>query len=156
MKRNNALPVYYFCLDFFKAFRDELPDNCKFMMAEYRDKIVAATLYLHDDNDVFSFLGGADAEVQHVRPTNLLIWETIRWANLAGKRRFILGGGYRPNDGILRFKSTFSRFQEPFYVYRKVHMKEEYNLLDRRCREHNALGGEPIGYFPSYRCVENA
>jgi len=156
MKRNNALPAYYFCLDFFKAFRDELPGNCRFAMAEYRDRIVAATLYLHDDNDVFSFLGGADAESQQLRPTNLLIWETIRWANLAGKRRLILGGGYRPNDGIFRFKSTFSKFQESFYVYRKIHREQEYNLLDQRCREHNALSDEPIGYFPSYRYIENA
>jgi hypothetical protein len=151
MQRNNALTTYYFCLDFFRAFRDELSGNCRFAMAEYRDRIVAATLYLHDDTDVYSFLGGADAESQQVRPTNLLVWETIQWANLAGKRRLILGGGYRPNDGIFRFKSTFSRFQEPFYVYRKIHHEQEYNLLDQRCREHNALSDEPIKYFPSYR-----
>ena len=60
-------------------------------------------------NDVFSFLGGADAEFQMIRPTNLVIWETILWAPDAGKKRFIPGGGYTVSDGIFRFKSTFSK-----------------------------------------------
>jgi hypothetical protein len=156
MKRANALPAYYFSFEFFKAFRDEIPDNCRFVMAEVRDQIVAGTLYLHDDNDVYSYLGGADAEFQNVRPTNLLIWETIQWAHNAGKKRLILGGGYRPDDGIFRFKATFSQRRQSFHVYKRVHREGDYTLLDRLYREHHAIQDAPIAYFPSYRDIGNA
>lgn len=151
MLRNKASLSYHFCLDYFKAFRDEMPHHCRFAMAEYGGRIVAATLYLHDDSDVYSYLGGADAEFQHVRPTNLLVWETILWAHSAGKMRLVLGGGYKPSDGIARFKSTFSRFRKSFYVYKKIHQERDYGLLEKRCRERYALNEEPIQYFPSYR-----
>jgi serine/alanine adding enzyme len=156
MRRNNALPAYFFSLDFFRAFRNELPDNSRFALAESHDQIVAATLYLHDEEEVFSFLGGADAEFQHLRPSNLVIWETIRWAHYAGKKRLILGGGYKPGDGIFRFKSTFSRFRKSFHVYKKIHIEHDYNLLERRRRNHLAMNGEPIGFFPSYRYTGRA
>jgi hypothetical protein len=151
MKRSNALPSYHFPLEFFRAFRDELPENSRFMMAEWSGHIVAATLYLHDGEDVFSFLGGADLEFQHIRPTNLVIWETILWAHQAGKKRLVLGGGYKPDDGIFRFKSTFSRLRKPFYVYKKVHLERDYDLLEDHGRKHLAMNGEPITFFPSYR-----
>ena len=125
-------------------------------MAEYKDRIVAATLYLHDDENVFSFLGGADPEFQMTRPTNLVIWDTIRWAHSTGKKRFILGGGYKENDGIFRFKSTFSKHRQPFQVYKKVHRPEEYRLLEQMCREQNGLMNEPIEYFPAYRFQRSA
>jgi hypothetical protein len=151
MDRNEALPSYYFSREFFQAFRDELPENFRFVFAEYRGEVVAATLYLHDDCDVFSFLGGANAAFQHLRPTNALIWETICWAHAAGKKRFVLGGGYRPDDGIFRFKSTFSRLRQRFYVYRRIHLQPDYTRLERHCREYHGLDDTTIGYFPSYR-----
>src|SRR5215510_5885690 len=45
MNKNHALPSYYFSHEFFRAFREELPENTRFVMAEYRGQIVAATLY---------------------------------------------------------------------------------------------------------------
>jgi hypothetical protein len=153
MEKNNALPGYYFSLEFCRAFQDELPDNARFVMAEYNGHIVAGTLYLHDQNDVFAFLGGADPDFQHVRPTNAVVWETIRWAHRAGKQRLILGGGYRPDDGIFRFKATFSRLRQPFYIYKQIHLRPEYEQFELRCRQHHGLNGEPIGYFPAYRYV---
>jgi len=156
MERNNALPSYYFSLEFFRAFRNELQGNSRFVMAEREGKIVAATLYLYDDQDVFSFLGGADAEFQQFRPTNMVIWDTIRWAWETGRKRLILGGGYKPDDGIFRFKSTFSRHRKPFHIYKRIHLDKDYRLLDRQCRDHYALNGDPISYFPSYRFVKSA
>jgi hypothetical protein len=155
MDRNEALPGYYFSREFFHAFRDELPENSRFVLAQYQGQIVAATLYLHDDCDVFSFLGGADAAFQHVRPTNAVIWETIRWAHAAGKKRLILGGGYRADDGIFRFKSTFSRLRQPFYIYRQIHLRPDYAGLEQHCRKHYGLDDSPIDYFPSYRHQPN-
>lgn len=154
MRRNSASSSYFFPLEFFVRLRDELGGHCRFALAEYRDSIVAATLYLYDDDDVFSYLGGADAEFQHVRPTNLVIWETLRWARGAGKKRLILGGGHKPDDGIFRFKCTFSRHRKAFHVFKRIHDESEYKHLDWLCRKHNAMNGDLIEYFPSYRYVK--
>jgi hypothetical protein len=151
MRCRQALPRYYFCHAFFCAVRDELPENSRFVFAEYHNEVIAATLYLYDGTDVFSFLGGADTAFQMVRPSNAIIWNTVQWAREAGKKRLILGGGYKPDDGIFRFKSTFSRLRKAFHVYRRVLLEQDYALLERRCREYYRLSQLADDYFPSYR-----
>ena len=151
MDRRNALASYYFSYEFFTAFLRELPANSRFVFAEYQGQVVAATLYLYDDQDVFSFLGGTDVAFQQVRPTNAVIWDTIRWAHGAGKKRLILGGGNAPGDSLFRFKSTFSRFHQPFFIYKRIHLEQEYSVLEQGCRAYSGLNGSPISYFPSYR-----
>jgi len=151
MIARHALPQYHFSHSFFCAMRDELAESARFVFAEYENQIVAATLYLHDAMDVFSFLGGADTRFQMLRPTNALIWETIQWARAAGKKRLILGGGYKPDDGVFRFKATFSRLRQPFHVYSRVHLEQDYALLEQQCCEYYRIAELPAGYFPSYR-----
>jgi lipid II:glycine glycyltransferase (peptidoglycan interpeptide bridge formation enzyme) len=156
MDRRCATSKYYFPLSYFMDLFEQLPGNAAFVLAEYNDRIVAATLYLHDDTDVYSYLGGADERFQHLRPTNVVIYETIRWAQSLGKKRLILGGGYQPDDGIFRFKASFSPLRASFQVYRHVQLAEEYDTLCRKWSAHYdrdlASSGE---YFPAYRSIPN-
>src|SRR5262249_37623077 len=145
---HQALPRYYFPHSYFCALRDELPHNTRFVFAEHRNQIIASTLYLHDDTDVFSFLGGAESAFQHLRPSNAVIWDTIQWARAAGKKRLILGGGYKPSDGVFRFKTTFSRLRRAFYLYRRVHFEQDYARLEHQCREYYRVAELPQSYFP--------
>ncbi len=119
MARNDASGRYYFSPEYFEAFFETMPDNTCFMLAEHRGRVIAGTLYLHDDTDVYSYLGGADQEFQQIRPTNAVVHETIQWAQGAGKQRLILGGGYHSDDGIFRYKSSFSPLRARFHVYRR-------------------------------------
>lgn len=153
MQRNQALDRYHFTAEYFAGIRNEMPDNARFVFAEYRGAIIAATLYLYDDADVHSYLGGADAEFNAVRPTNLIVWNTICWAHQTGKKHLVLGGGYRPNDGIYRFKATFSPLRQPFYVYKQIYRCEDFALLEQRRREYTGIGSQHVDYFPSYRAV---
>ena len=152
MERNQAEARYYFSYEFFLAFHHELPENSRFVLAVYRDQIVAGTLCLYDDNDAFYFLTGADASFHHVRPTNAVVWELIRWAHQSGKKRLVLGGGYTSNDGIFGFKSSFSRFRQAFYIYKRIHLQKDYALLKEQHRRYGNLNGQSISYFPTYRC----
>jgi len=152
MERNQAEESYYLSYEFFRAFRDELPENSRFVLAEYRDRIVGVTLCLYDGSDAFCLFGGADSAFNHVRPTNAVFWDLIRWAHEAGKKRLVLGAGYRLNDGIFRFKAGFSRLRQPFFVYKRVHLERDYALLEERHRTFNNLNGDTVSYFPSYRC----
>jgi serine/alanine adding enzyme len=151
MKQRRALEHYFYSLDYFTAIFERLRGSARFAMAEYRNELVAATLYLHDKDDVYSYLGGADASFQHVRPTNAVVYDTIVWGQRQGKKRLILGGGYSPDDGIFRFKASFSVHRADFLVYRRVHLPETYDAL---CRSHSSVYGreaQPAGYFPRYR-----
>jgi lipid II:glycine glycyltransferase (peptidoglycan interpeptide bridge formation enzyme) len=152
MQRNQAAPQYYFSLDYFMDFFKLLGRHATFMLAECQGKIVAGTLYLHDDRDIYSYLGGADQAFQQMRPTNAVVYETILWGQQLGKRRLILGGGYRPDDGIFRFKSSFSPQRADFYIYKFVHSHTAYESICRRWAVH--YGGQPGGrFFPLYRAV---
>jgi len=151
MDRNQASKSYYFPRAYFADLLENLPDNALILLAEYQDRIVAGTLYLYDDENMYSYLGGADHAYQQVRPTNQVIYEAIRWGQAHGKKRLILGGGYRPDDGIFRFKSSFSPLKADFHVYRSIHLAHEYQQL---CRAWEDYYAEPLpvrGFFPLYR-----
>jgi hypothetical protein len=153
MQRNAAAPHYYFPLDYFLSFFTTMPDQALFMLAEHEGQIIAGTLYLHDDEDVISYLGGADQAFQNFRPTNAIVFETIRWGMRHAKRRLILGGGYRPDDGIFRFKASFSALRASFRSYRCVHRADQFQSL---CRAWSAYSGRDWGgsdFFPPYRAV---
>ena len=151
MDRAEALQRYYFKLDFFLGFFEEMRDHARFVMAEYQGKIIGAILYLHDDDTIYSYLGGADFEFQQIRPTNAIIYDTIRWGQKLGKKRLVLGGGYTLNDNIFRFKATFSPLTLPFHVAKRIHMPEEYAALCRAWQIAHNGEQPPEGYFPAYR-----
>ncbi len=151
MDRNQAQARYYFPLEYFAAIFASMPANARFVLAAYEGQVVAGTLYLHDDTDVYSYLGGADYAFQHLRPTNAVIRATIGWAQQQGKQRLILGGGYQPNDSIFRFKASFSPLSATFQVYRQVHLPHVYAALNQAWSAHYQRPIEPAGYFPAYR-----
>jgi hypothetical protein len=151
MDRNNALGKYYFSPEFFMAFYETLSDNACFMLARHRGKVIAGTLYLHDDSDVYSYLGGADQDYQQLRPSNAVVWAAVQWAHAGGKQRLILGGGYRPDDGIFRFKSSFSPLRARFKVYRKIHLPAAYESLVATWSAATGCAPAAASYFPAYR-----
>jgi len=156
MKDRNALKHYYFPLDYFSAIFHQLRVNARFVLAEYRNRLVAGTLYLHDRDDVYSYLGGADYNFQHVRPTNAIIYDTILWSKQQEKKRLVLGGGYSPDDGIFRFKASFSPERARFFVYKRVHLPEEYAALCRSWSSIYRRASQASAYFPPYRFLPDA
>jgi serine/alanine adding enzyme len=151
MERNEALDSYFFDLAHFEAIFEDLPGGARFALAEHDGRVVAATLYLHDADDVYSYLGGADHDYQHLRPTNAVVHDTIAWAREERKRRLILGGGYRPDDGIFRFKASFSPLRAQLDLPRRVHLPDDYEALVAAWRAHHGGDGDGGGFFPLYR-----
>lgn len=150
MDRREALSSYRLGLGYFLALRDELGERARFALAEHSGRVVAATLYLHDDTEVYSYLGGQDNDHQAVRPTNAVVAATIGWARDAGKRRLVLGAGYRPDDGIMRFKASFSPLRAELELHREVIDPIAYERLAAAWSA-AAPGADPGSYFPAYR-----
>lgn len=153
MTRNQAHAKYFFPLSYFMQFFEQMSEHARFVLAEYEGRVVAGTLYLHDDANVYSYLGGADAAYQHIRPTNAIVYDTILWAKQNVKKRLVLGGGYRPDDGIYRFKASFSPLRARFYVYKQIHDPATYAALCDARRKYYAVSGEPRTFFPEYRAI---
>lgn len=150
MERNTAQPRYYFPVEYFLRFFDEMPGQSVFLLAEHQRRVIAATFYLADRTSVFSCYGGADRRFQLLRPANLIIHRMIEIGRERGCRRLVLGGGLRPGDGIFRFKAGFSPLRARFCVYRRVHLQAEYDrLVAEWSSQHGAAA--LADFFPAYR-----
>ncbi len=151
MMRTGALPRYFFSLEYFIDFHELMPHNALFLLAEYRDQIVGVSLNLHDEANVYGYLGGTDQSRPVSGVASILEYESIRWGQRQGKLRFIMGGGYRLNDGVFRFKSQFSPLRANLFVLKKTHLPNQFETLCQLWSQHTHLTLDRSGYFPPYR-----
>lgn len=91
---------------------------------------------------LFTFSGPAGS-----RSTTPLFWEAIADAAARSATTFNLGGGARPDDGIVEFKRRLGAQPVPAYGIRLVHRTDAFETLCHRA------GVAPVidGYFPPYR-----
>jgi hypothetical protein len=80
----------------------------------------------------------------------------IRWAKGEGKKRYVLGGGHLPEDGIYRYKLAFApNGRIPFWTGQRILRKDLYQqLVDERKAQARVEGVEwspRDDYFPAYR-----
>ncbi len=143
LERRDAAERYRFPRDFF----ERLPEQRVYVHALHGDDVVSSELVLLSEHNAYSFLGGTDSDAFDLRPNDLLKWELILWLKDAGKRRFVLGGGYGVDDGIFRYKRSFAPHGlVPFFVGRRVLQPELYRELTERT---GARGD--VDFFPAYR-----
>jgi CelD/BcsL family acetyltransferase involved in cellulose biosynthesis len=143
LERRDAPERYRFARDFF----ERLSEHRVYVHALHGDDVVSSELVLLSEHNAYSFLGGTDSDAYELRPNDLLKWELILWAKEQGKRRFVLGGGYRPDDGIFRYKRSFAPHGlVPFFVGRRVLQPKLYRELTERT---GARGD--ADFFPAYR-----
>ncbi len=156
MDRRDAQRGYYFGRSFFEAINASLADQFVYIHALLEGRVVSTELALVSAHNVYSFLGGTDESAYEHRPNDLLKHELILWAKAAGKSRFVLGGGYTPDDGIFRYKKAFAPAgMLPFRVGHRVLDPARYDaLVAARITEAHAIDPawvpEP-GFFPAYR-----
>lgn len=151
MERRQARRRYFFSPEYFLSFFETMPQSSWFALAEYRGRLVAGGLYLHSGTDVYWHLSAADLDFAHVRPVNGYVWEAICWAVGEGKERMLLGGGYRPDDGVLRFKAGISPLRARFRTYKRIHDAGTYAALTRAWSAAHGGRMPPSDYFPGYR-----
>jgi hypothetical protein len=158
MVRREATGGYFFPIEFFQKLIDECPTEVAFVHAYREGRIVSTELVLVGAEVTYSFLGGTDAESFDLRPNDLLKHEIIRWSREQGKRYFVLGGGYTPDDGIFRYKKSFAPNDgtRPFFVGRRTYDEAASQALVER-RKQAQPGWEPAeGFFPAYRAPGKA
>jgi hypothetical protein len=119
-------------------------------------RVISTELVLVSAENVYSFLGGTDSRGFEMRPNDLLKYEIVLWAKRQGKRRFVLGGGYKTGDGIYRYKLGFAPHGSmPYYVGCRVLRADLYDKLVKNKEALARSKGDEwfpqTGYFPAYR-----
>ena len=156
MERRKASRFYYFSRSYFESMARNLAGQHVYFHVVHGGKVVSTELLLISANSIYSFLGGTLEEAFDVRPNDLLKYEAILWARERGLRWFVLGGGYKPSDGIYRYKLSFAPGGErPFRIGQRIFAPEAYRaLVEAKARYESGLGHKweaREGYFPAYR-----
>jgi hypothetical protein len=153
MDRRSAQDRYRYDADFFMHFTAALAPAA--LVAEVRDadgQLVSGELVLRSGSTLYSYLGGTYAHAFPLAPNDLLKHTVVEYGTRAGFRRYVLGGGYRPDDGIFRYKRAFDRDGVvPFYTARLVADTEALDTLTRDLPSSGAEADGSSDFFPPYR-----
>jgi hypothetical protein len=156
MDRCGAAPGYYFPRSFFETLVRQLGGHLTFAHAIVGGKVVASEIVLLSSDHAVSFLGGTLPAGLPIGAAALIKHEIFLWCRERGMKAVVLGGGYRPDDGVLRFKRQFGRAIEvPFLLGLKTYdVEESRRLLEARRQWERGQGREwtpAPTYFPEYR-----
>lgn len=156
MQRRGAARRYHFSEHFFRGICEHLEGQFSFFHTIAGDRVVSSELVLVSSDYLYSFLGGTASDAFELRPNDLLKHEIIRWGRAMGRRAFVLGGGYEPDDGIFRYKLSFAPGGAvPFRTARLTIDAARYaRLVEARARHEAAesLQWQPhAGMYPAYR-----
>ncbi|HBY62985.1 MAG TPA: hypothetical protein DEH78_24440 [Solibacterales bacterium] len=156
MERRNAGPEYLFPRSFFESLNADLRGQFCYFFAVKDGRTVSVELILVSAEAGYSFLGGSDLSAAAARPNDLLKVEALRWCSRRGLKWFVMGGGFKPDDGIFRYKLAFAPSGTlPYVQGRRVLVPDLYHQFTQRNAEIVNPGAETPGrsFFPAYRRV---
>jgi hypothetical protein len=88
------------------------------LMADYSDRIVAATIVLKFKNTVYSEYTAADPQFLHIRPNHWIFWKAIERALDEGYEFFDFGKSSKSNKGLVDFKRRWGGTAKSlYYIY---------------------------------------
>jgi len=154
MKRLNADKAYYLSLDFFNNLFNNLNEKVQLFIALYEGEMIAGSILIAGNEISHDYLRAFNPDSSVLVPNNLIVHNKIMWAKKNGYKIFSLQGGHGMDDGIFRFKLTFSQLTADYYTYSVIHKPKEYDYLSGLKREYNALTNQVAAsdsYFPFYR-----
>ena len=82
------------------------------VVASWKKKYIAASVYFHlSDRAIYKY-GASDEKFQHLRGSNLAMWEAIKLYLQKGVRKLHLGRTSMANEGLRRFKLGWGASEE--------------------------------------------
>ena len=123
--RLNALTRRYHGLPpqprrFFQCVHDRiLSRNMGFIvLASLRGTAIAANVYFTFGDQILYKYGASDRAFQHLRASNLVMWEAIQWGCDHGYRALCLGRTEPGNEGLRQFKAGWGARERLIRYYR--------------------------------------
>jgi len=99
------------------------------VVANYRGKPIAASVYFHLGRRAIYKYGASDEVFQHLRGANLVMWEAIKWHAHHGLKTLDLGRTSVTNEGLRQFKLGWGA-QEKNIEYVKYDLRKNQFLKD--------------------------
>lgn len=148
MNKDNADEYYYFNNEFYNSILTDLKDNALIFYATLDNKIIAASIIIFYKDYVSYHLSGSLQQYQKLAPSNLLLWEVMKYFSNKGYKTFHLGGGVgSKEDSLFHFKKVFFKGEyTKFYIGQSIFMNEKYDEL---CNIKSSIKNK--NYFPKYR-----
>lgn len=143
MDKNKASKEYYFSKNFIKDYFNNL--GAILIEARYKNKVIGSSMFIYRNKIIHYYLSGASNEFKGLYPSNLMVWEGIKWAQENGFEILNLGGGRAKNDSLFEFKRGFSNIIQSFKIGKIIFNNNIYEALSKL---NNKLDNE---YFPKYR-----
>lgn len=121
-RKRHGLPPQPFAF-FLNIHRHILSENRGVVVvARHARKPVAASVYFYlGDRAIYKY-GASDFAFQHLRGSNLVMWEAIKWLGRNGAKSLDLGKTALANEGLRRFKLDLGALEK----------RVEYVLFDLR------------------------
>lgn len=90
----------------------------KVVLARHQKQIVAGNIFFHFRQKAMYKFGASERAFQHLRPSDLIMWEAIKWYAANGCRHFCFGRTAINNTGLRRFKSDWGAAEKVINYYR--------------------------------------
>lgn len=150
MNRNEADGFYYFTEDyFFQQMESTSISDSYLLFAKYKSEIVAGVLVMKGLHFSHYHLGASKTSYLHLKPNNLLFDFMIEFCQSKGSTLLHLGGGYQENDGLFKFKSSFTNNNSfEYFIGKRVYNQEIYNKIIEDVKSRYKVNEQ---YFPIYR-----
>ena len=145
MDKNKASKKYYFPLEFINNHFNLL--NAILIKLKYEKRVIGASIFIFGDKIIHYYLSGTAYAFKSLYPSDLILWEAIKWAKENDFKLLHLGGGRGKNDSLFEFKRGFSKDIIPFYIGKKVFDVKAYQAL----LTVNPMPKTSDEYFPAYR-----
>jgi hypothetical protein len=87
-------------------------------VASWRKTPIAASVYFHlGDRAIYKY-GASDEKFQHLRGSNFVMWEAIKWYLQKGAKKLHLGRTSMANEGLRRFKLGWGASEEKIEYFK--------------------------------------
>lgn len=129
MKMVGADDYYLFNKDFFyNTYKYLNKYSYLFYIVDTNNVIACSAIFFHF-GDYFHYHLSGRTEIADNSVNNFLLDEAVKFAKEKGAKIFHFGGGRSslPNDGLLKFKSNFSKTKLEFYIGKKIHNQKIYD-----------------------------
>ena len=150
MDRQNALPFYYFPFNHIEnVLNDTRLYNAHLLFVYYNDKVISVAILFTTEKYAHYYLGASISKYLNLRPNNLVFDYMVQLSKEKGCAFLHLGGGYQEDDGLFKYKCSFSNNNVyNYYIGKSIFNKKIYDILvDERKKKHDLNEN----YFPLYR-----
>jgi hypothetical protein len=156
LNRRSADDYYYFSDKYFSFLNKKLGNNILYFFTLKNDDVISCELVTFKNYNAYSFLGGTLSEYFPYRPNDILKHEIIHYLKSIGVKYFCLGGGAKEDDGIYKYKKSFSKDGEVnFYIGTKVHNQNIYDdVCGRWTKKYSTVTNQHSNMLLKYRGVK--